>query len=610
VRERVVKRFGEPAVAQMEQTVDVFKTLVKDGVAGLWTWIREKLTDLEDLVVGKITTYVKERVVEAGIGYIIALLNPAAAFIKACQTIYKIVMFVVERAKQIADFVDAILDSIGAIARGDVGGAIEKIEGALAGGLTLAINFLARLANLGALSEKIRSIIGLVRKPIMRVVDGVVFGAGEVFRRTLGPGLAFGKEKVEAGREWASAKFEAGKSWTVQRARNARALVMPQRLARAPPIDAEARPTSDVTGEQPVRIAEDTIEVAPGERHTVFAQVALTGEVDLGMSSEAQLIVGTVTHLEPRIEALPARAPARLPKGGKRGDQPRYYAQSAADRIHARAAKLDRAFEAHFDRTRQPSPAGTSWSATVAANPAPANLTNQIAKLAKDLQILLRMFYAYDKPSFDLVEGEPIRGQKLTARLWIRPDAGGEILPEGGRRGLDPQRPRQSGFDFLEPDPRLETPTRGAVSGTASQLARGVVYAPAVGAGGVEVVVRSWAIGGTPHGGSTTSHTEAQLFNWLVAQGPELHRRVTAIEVRSGYSPCGGCTETLSGIARLVRTRGPGERPPSLILFWDTVYGKEEGDTGPADPTTLRHVADLKQAFWIVHGPAPPSSAS
>ena len=186
VRERVVRRFGEPVVAEMEQKVDVFKTLVGDGVAGLWTWIRQKLADLEDLVIGKLKTYIIERVVKAGIGYVLALLNPAAAFIKACQGIYQIVMFIVEKAKQIAAFVEAVLDSIAAIAQGNTGAAVEKIETALAGALTLAIGFLARLANLGALSDQVRSIIAVVRKPITRAVDAVVFGAAEAYRKTLG----------------------------------------------------------------------------------------------------------------------------------------------------------------------------------------------------------------------------------------------------------------------------------------------------------------------------------------------------------------------------------------------------------------------------------------
>jgi hypothetical protein len=237
VRERVVKRFGEPLVARMEQVAEVFAILVREDLAGLWKWIREKLADLEDLVVGKIKAYITDRVVSAGIGYIVALLNPAAAFIKACQGIYRIVTFVVERARQIADFVDAVLDSIGAIAQGNLGGAIEKIETALAGGLSLAIKFLARLANLGALSETVRSIIQVVRKPIMRVVDQVVFGAAEVYRRTIGPALAFAKTKVQSGKDFLKGKTKADK----------------ERLERGPE-DAEKHPPAKVAaaGDAPV----------------------------------------------------------------------------------------------------------------------------------------------------------------------------------------------------------------------------------------------------------------------------------------------------------------------------------------------------------------------
>ena len=207
IRERLVKRFGEETVARMEETVDVFKTLVRDGLAGLWTWVSEKLGDLEDLVIGKVKEYIAERVIKAGIGYIVALLNPAAAFIKACQGIYQIVMFVVERARQIATFVESILDSISAIAQGNVGAAVERIENALANGLSLAIAFLARLANLGALSEKVRAIIAAIRRPVTRVIDRVVFGAADLYRRTIVRAIAFGKEKVQAGKAFVKGKL-------------------------------------------------------------------------------------------------------------------------------------------------------------------------------------------------------------------------------------------------------------------------------------------------------------------------------------------------------------------------------------------------------------------
>ena len=50
------------------------------------------------------------------------------------------------------------------------------------------------------------------------MVDHVIFGAAEVYRRTLGPAVAFGKGKVQAGREWAKGKVDAGKAWARKKA--------------------------------------------------------------------------------------------------------------------------------------------------------------------------------------------------------------------------------------------------------------------------------------------------------------------------------------------------------------------------------------------------------
>ena len=156
IRGRVAKLVGEPVVEKMEQTVDVFKTLVTKGIAGLWEWIKDKVGDLEDMVLGGIKDFIIERVIKAGITWLISLLNPAAAFIKACKAIYDIVMFIVERGQAIMEFVNSILDSIGAIARGQLGVVADKVEGALAKALPLAISFLASLLGLGGISDKIR----------------------------------------------------------------------------------------------------------------------------------------------------------------------------------------------------------------------------------------------------------------------------------------------------------------------------------------------------------------------------------------------------------------------------------------------------------------------
>ena len=164
VRARVARIVGEPVVARMEQTVELFKTLASAGLGGLWELVSGKLADLKDTVLGKLEEWIVERVIKGGIAWIIGLLNPVAAFIKACKAIYEIVMFIVDRAKQVMAFVDAILDSVGAIAKGNLGAAEEKVEGALAKALPLAIGFLASLLGLGGISEKVKSIVAVVRR--------------------------------------------------------------------------------------------------------------------------------------------------------------------------------------------------------------------------------------------------------------------------------------------------------------------------------------------------------------------------------------------------------------------------------------------------------------
>jgi hypothetical protein len=213
VRARIAKLVGEPLVAKMEKTVDVIRDFASKGIAGAWEWIKDKIGDLEDMVLGQIKEFVIEKVIKSGIVWIISLLNPAAAFVKACKAIYDIVMFIVERGSQIMEFVNSIIDSIGAIAKGSVGVVVDKIEGALAQALPLAISFLASLLGLGGISDKIRSVIDAVRSPINKAIDAVVGGAVKTFKKMFGGAIGWAKGKLDKGKAYVKGKVEAGKQW-------------------------------------------------------------------------------------------------------------------------------------------------------------------------------------------------------------------------------------------------------------------------------------------------------------------------------------------------------------------------------------------------------------
>ncbi|RCJ36099.1 hypothetical protein A6769_17470 [Nostoc punctiforme NIES-2108] len=225
IRGQAVKRLGEEKVSRLEQTVDVFQVLASEGVAGMWQFVQEKMGDLNALVIEPIKNFIIEKVITAGIEWILSLLTPASAFIKAAKAIYEIVKFFIERAQQIADLINAILDAIGAIASGAIDQAIKGVENALAKSLPVVISFLASLLGLDGIAGKIQAIFQKLRKPMEKAVDWVIDRGAKAFKKVgnkvknskfgkkAGELKDSAKEKYKVGKQWVEDKKEAGQQW-------------------------------------------------------------------------------------------------------------------------------------------------------------------------------------------------------------------------------------------------------------------------------------------------------------------------------------------------------------------------------------------------------------
>jgi hypothetical protein len=174
LRQKFVRAIGEPAVRALETGFDVVLTLVTQGPAAAWERIQEGITNLREMVMEQIMTFVQERVVQAAITRLLTSLNPAGAFVQAVIAIYNTVMFFVERLRQISQVAMSFIDSMAAIASGSLAAAANRVETTMAGLLTLVISFLARIAGLGRVSDAVVGIINRVRAPIDRALDRVV----------------------------------------------------------------------------------------------------------------------------------------------------------------------------------------------------------------------------------------------------------------------------------------------------------------------------------------------------------------------------------------------------------------------------------------------------
>lgn len=216
IRNRIVRQIGEKAMAAVEKGVDIFQKLATQGVAGLWDLLVEKLGNIKDMIMEQVEDFVLTKIITAGITWLISLLNPAAAFIKACKLIYDVVMFFVTNASRIMKFVNTVIDGIVDIAKGNVSAVVAKIEDALGQMVPILIGFIASVLGIGGIGEKIRSIIQKLQKPVNKALDFVIKTglklAGPVIRGLKGLG-AKAKAKIAAGKAYVKGKVEAGKAY-------------------------------------------------------------------------------------------------------------------------------------------------------------------------------------------------------------------------------------------------------------------------------------------------------------------------------------------------------------------------------------------------------------
>ena len=218
IRGKIVKVLGptgETIMKGMETGFDIVVKLVTGGPAAAWELIKEKLTDLKDQVVSGIVGFVSDTVVKKAIPKLISMFIPGAGFVSAILSIYDTIMVFVEKIKQIAQVVTGFIDSIVAIAAGQIGAAATRVENALAGVLSLAINFLAGFVGLGNVTDKIKAVIEKVRVSVDKAIDAVVAWIVDKAKKL----FAIGKAAVGKVLRWAFAtttfKDGEGKQHTV-----------------------------------------------------------------------------------------------------------------------------------------------------------------------------------------------------------------------------------------------------------------------------------------------------------------------------------------------------------------------------------------------------------
>ncbi|WP_232490813.1 hypothetical protein [Mycobacterium dioxanotrophicus] len=552
IRNRLVKQIGEPAMAAIEKGVEIFRTIASTGLAGLWQMLMDKLGDIKEMILEKVKDFVVTRIITAGITWLIGLLNPAAAFIKACKLIYDIIMFFVDNAERILKFVNTVIDSAVDIVRGNIGGVVAKIEDVLGQMVPILIGFLASAIGIGGIGEKIREIIATLQKPVNKAIDFVIKTglklAAPIIRGLKGIGSKV-KAKVAAGKAWVKGKVDAGKAKV-----KAVALAIPGAFGFRGAGEAH-RVYIEETGQHRVMVASNPTEASVLLDHFVPQIEEFSQSTEPDARARNDLLRNRVPNARGWVAKLQALIANGAPK----------------DKLDKAQYKLGLALAPIFDSVhkQQMKLAGKVPGYTAPGSDKPKSATGSVRCVASFL-------VASEGPRD--VGGTVVPGQLPYP-----------VGPDGAPVGTDPSREgRTKGRDSR---PAHAMDLENALTGQVGGYVLGAQAATHRSEQRAEFVTR--ATGDESPG----THAEARLLaqvTQMLAKDPGWSSRIRTIEIHLSHSPCPGCVGRLIAL----RERLQNSDLRLAIVQWGELY---EGRF----PTTRQSLQELRGSYTVVPSPEP-----
>jgi hypothetical protein len=220
MREKAVKLLGPTAVSAIEKVAEYIQALITGGPAALWEKVKDDLGNLKEMVVDAIQDWLITTIVKKAVAKVVSMFNPVGAIVQAILLIVDVVTFVVEKAMQLLDFVEAVVNSLYHIATGAIGTAANWIEQALGRMVPILIGFLGQLLGLGGITEKIKEFIKKIQAKVDKAIDKVIAKVVALVKR-LGGAVKAGvkrllewwkkKKPFSGGGESHTLLFEGGK---------------------------------------------------------------------------------------------------------------------------------------------------------------------------------------------------------------------------------------------------------------------------------------------------------------------------------------------------------------------------------------------------------------
>jgi hypothetical protein len=191
---------------------DFIKRIREQGFSAIKDMIVEQAGEIFNTLVDSLKSWIATEFIERGLKLIAELSNPAGELIKIVESIIDTVMFVIEKAKQLAELVNTVVNALSDIVEGNVGPAAKKVEDTLARLIPLLLRFIAGQVGLSGIGKKIRDIIHKIREPIDKLIGRLLDGIVDKIKPLWEKGKAAFTAKMDAIKDWWTkpAKFDYG----------------------------------------------------------------------------------------------------------------------------------------------------------------------------------------------------------------------------------------------------------------------------------------------------------------------------------------------------------------------------------------------------------------
>jgi hypothetical protein len=287
MRAKAVKLIGERAVRIIEKLVEYVRALISGGPAALWAKVKEDLSNLKEMVIDAIQNWLIETIIKKAIAKVVTMFNPAGAIVQAVIGICDTVTFLIEKASQIMALIEAVINSVTAIAQGAIGGAANWIEKSLASTIPLVIGFLAQLLGLGGISKKIKETIEKVQNFVDKAIDKAIAKIVALVKKLFGK--LTGKEDKKDERTDEQKKADLHKGVTEGQTALKQKGATPETVkGKLPPIQDKYKLTALTLVKLEGNKYQIAASVNPDE---TSEQVALVPSADVGASVGQQVLV-------------------------------------------------------------------------------------------------------------------------------------------------------------------------------------------------------------------------------------------------------------------------------------------------------------------------------